>query len=79
VSLRRAPPDPERQQRGHEHLRALHFHELAAAAALDRHAAHEAVAHCTAALDALAHTPEDRERDRRELGLVVARAVNAFK
>ena len=43
--------------RGSAHLRALHFHELAAAAALDRHAPHEAVAHCTAALEALAHTP----------------------
>jgi len=61
--------------RGHEHLRALHFHELAAAAALDRHAPHEAAAHCTAALEALAQTPEDRERARRELGLVVARAT----
>jgi DNA-binding winged helix-turn-helix (wHTH) protein/tetratricopeptide (TPR) repeat protein len=61
--------------RGHAHQRALHFHELAAAAALDRHAAHEAVAHCTAALDALAHAPEKPERARRELALVVARAT----
>jgi tetratricopeptide (TPR) repeat protein len=60
---------------GHAHQRALHFHELAAAAALDRHAAHEAVAHCTAALEALAHTPEKPDRSRRELGLVVARAT----
>jgi hypothetical protein len=35
--------------RGHAHVRALHFHEFAAGAALDRHAAHEAVAHCAAA------------------------------
>lgn len=61
--------------RGHAHLRALHFHEQAAAAALDRHAAHEAVAHCSAALEELVHTPEHRERARRELGLVVARAT----
>jgi tetratricopeptide (TPR) repeat protein len=44
-------------------------------AALDRHAAHEAVAHCTAALDALAHVPDTNERARRELALVVARAT----
>jgi len=62
-------------ERGHAHSRALHFHELAVAAALDRHAAHEAVAHLTAALEALAHTPENPERARRELGLVVARAT----
>jgi DNA-binding winged helix-turn-helix (wHTH) protein/tetratricopeptide (TPR) repeat protein len=61
--------------RGHAHLRALHYHELAAGAALERHAAHEAVAHCTAALDALAHIPEKPERASRELGLVVARAT----
>jgi DNA-binding winged helix-turn-helix (wHTH) protein/predicted ATPase len=61
--------------RGRAHPRALHFHELAAAAALDRHAGHEAVAHCSAALEALAHTPEKPERGRRELGLVVARAT----
>jgi predicted ATPase len=61
--------------RGHARLRALQFHELAAAAALDRHAAHEAVSHYGAALDALAHTPENRERCRRELGLVVAKAT----
>lgn len=60
---------------GRAHLRALHFHELAAAAALDRHAAHEAVAHCSAALEALAHTPLNPEHTRRELGLVVARAT----
>ena len=59
----------------HAHERALHFHELAAAAALERHAAHEAVAHATAALDALAHVPATGERSRRELGLVVARAT----
>lgn len=61
--------------RGRTHERALHFHELAAAAALDRHAAHEAVAHYTAALEALAHTADKPERTRRELGLVVARAT----
>ena len=60
---------------GHAYLRALHFHELAAAAALDRHAAHEAVTHCTAALEALAHTPEKPEHAHREFGLVVARAT----
>jgi hypothetical protein len=43
--------------RAHAHERALHFHELAAGAALDRHAGHEAVAHLTAALDALRTSP----------------------
>ena len=61
--------------RGRSHLRAVHFHELAAGAALERHAPHEAVRHCAAALDALAHTPHDREHGRRELALVVARAT----
>jgi tetratricopeptide (TPR) repeat protein len=61
--------------RGRAHLRALHFHELAAAAALDRHAPHEAVRHCAAALEALAQTPQDGERSRRELALVVAQAT----
>lgn len=60
---------------GRAHLRALHFHELAAAAALERHAAHEAVAHCNAALEALARAPEKPAHARRELGLVVARAT----
>jgi tetratricopeptide (TPR) repeat protein len=62
-------------ERGHAHARALHYHERAAAAALDRHAAHEAVAHCTAALAALAHAPEKPERAGRELALVVTRAT----
>jgi DNA-binding winged helix-turn-helix (wHTH) protein/tetratricopeptide (TPR) repeat protein len=61
--------------RGRDYARALHFHELAAAAALDRHAAHEAVGHCAAALDALAHTPDGPDRTRRELALVVTRAT----
>lgn len=61
--------------RGRAHLRALQFHELAAVAALDRHAAHEATAHWTAALDALANLRETPGHLRRELGLVVARAT----
>lgn len=61
--------------RGHGHARALHYHELAAAAAIDRHAAHEAVAHCGAALEALVQLPDKPERARRELGLVVAQAT----
>jgi DNA-binding winged helix-turn-helix (wHTH) protein/tetratricopeptide (TPR) repeat protein len=61
--------------RGHDHGRALEYHELAGGAALDRHATHEAVAHFTAALDALAHAPPGRERDARELELVVAAAT----
>jgi DNA-binding winged helix-turn-helix (wHTH) protein/tetratricopeptide (TPR) repeat protein len=60
---------------GRAHPRALHFHELAAAAALDRHAAHEAIAHCTAALEALGKISERHEHAHRELGLVVARAT----
>lgn len=62
-------------ERGLDHRRALQFHELALASALDRHAPHEAVAHCTAALEALANTPRGRDRAKRELGLVVARAT----
>ncbi|MGH7786169.1 MAG: ATP-binding protein [Candidatus Binatia bacterium] len=62
-------------ERGRAYPRALHFHELAAAAALDRHAPHEAVAHCSAALEALAHMPGNPAQARRELGLVVARAT----
>lgn len=61
--------------RGRVHERALHFHGLAVTAALERHAAHEALAHCTAALDALAHRPADAERARRELELAVTRAT----
>jgi predicted ATPase len=61
--------------RGHAHPRALHFHELAAAAALERHAGHEAAAHCAAALEALEHVPERSDRASRELALVVARAT----
>lgn len=61
--------------RGRAPARALHFHELAVAAALDRHAAHEAVAHCTAALEALAQMPERAARRRRELPLAVTRAT----
>jgi DNA-binding winged helix-turn-helix (wHTH) protein/tetratricopeptide (TPR) repeat protein len=61
--------------RGRTYERALHFHELAVGAALDRNAPHEAVAHCAAALEALVHTPEKAERARREFGLVVAQAT----
>jgi DNA-binding winged helix-turn-helix (wHTH) protein/predicted ATPase len=71
----RAPELAMHFERGHAHARALHFHELAAAAALDRHAAHEAVAHYTAAFEALAHTRGGPDRPRRELALVVARAT----
>lgn len=61
--------------RGRAHDRALRFHELAAAAALDRHAPHEAMAHVEAALVALAQRADTPERARRELGLAVARAT----
>jgi DNA-binding winged helix-turn-helix (wHTH) protein/tetratricopeptide (TPR) repeat protein len=61
--------------RGHEHARALEYHRLAASAALDRHAAHEAVAHLGAALDALTHLHDGPERRERELELVVAQAT----
>lgn len=60
--------------RGRDHARALRYHELAADAALDRHAAHEAVAHFAAALDELTYAPEG-DRAERELGLVVATAT----
>jgi DNA-binding winged helix-turn-helix (wHTH) protein/tetratricopeptide (TPR) repeat protein len=61
--------------RGRAYARALHFHELAAAAALERHAPHEAARHCAAALAAMAHMPESPSQARRELVLVVARAT----
>jgi DNA-binding winged helix-turn-helix (wHTH) protein/predicted ATPase len=61
--------------RGRDHQRALEYHELAGSAALDRNAAHEAVAHFSAALDALARRPEGPERTARELALVVASAT----
>jgi tetratricopeptide (TPR) repeat protein len=61
--------------RGHDHARARAYHELAGAAALDRHAAHEAVAHYCAALEALAREPESLERTRHELAVVVAIAT----
>jgi len=61
--------------RGRDHARALEYHSLAGAAARDRHAAHEAVAHFTAALEALAEAPVQADRAQRELGLVVGRAT----
>jgi tetratricopeptide (TPR) repeat protein len=61
--------------RGHDWGRALTYHELAASAALDRNAAHEALAHFTAALDGLARTADAPDRVERELGLVVASAT----
>lgn len=61
--------------RGRAWPRALHFHELAIAAALDRHAAHEAVAHSGAALEVLARLPASAARRRRELPLALARAT----
>src|SRR4030095_8827956 len=51
--------------RGRDHARALEYHTLAGRMALDRHAAHEAVAHFTAALDALARVPDRAERGAR--------------
>ncbi len=61
--------------RGHDWGRAVAYHELAASAALDRNAAHEALAHFAAALDGLADAADAPDREERELGLVVARAT----
>jgi tetratricopeptide (TPR) repeat protein len=61
--------------RGRDHARAIDYHERAAAAARDRHAAHEAVGHLGAALDALAETPAGAGRAARELRLVVTQAT----
>jgi tetratricopeptide (TPR) repeat protein len=58
-----------------DHERALAYHELAGATALERHAAHEAAAHFGAALEALAHGRPGPERAERELGLVLSRAT----
>jgi DNA-binding winged helix-turn-helix (wHTH) protein/tetratricopeptide (TPR) repeat protein len=61
--------------RGRDDARALRYHERSAQAALDRHAAQEAVAHLDAALAALARMPDAPDRAERERGLVVARAT----
>lgn len=61
--------------RGRDHARALEYHTLAGRMALDRHAAHEAVTHFTAALAALARVPDGPERGERELTLVVSIAT----
>lgn len=58
--------------RGHDHARALRHHELAGRAAVERHAAHEAVSHFEAALGALARAPASAESRARELELVLA-------
>jgi len=58
--------------RGHDWGRALAYHELAASAALERSAGHEALAHLTAALDALPRAVDTADPVERELGLVVA-------
>jgi DNA-binding winged helix-turn-helix (wHTH) protein/tetratricopeptide (TPR) repeat protein len=62
-------------ERARDHERALAYHELAGATALERHAAHEAAAHFGAALEALAQTRPGPERAERELGLVLSRAT----
>jgi DNA-binding winged helix-turn-helix (wHTH) protein/tetratricopeptide (TPR) repeat protein len=62
-------------ERGRDHARALEYHSVAARMALDRHAAHEAVAHFTAALDALTRVPDGANRRERELSLVVSIAT----
>ena len=61
--------------RGHDHGRALEYHTLAGSAALERHAAHEAASHFSAALDALAHEGDGPARAERELGLVTTVAT----
>jgi tetratricopeptide (TPR) repeat protein len=61
--------------RGRERPRALAYHQMAAEAALDRDAPREAVTHCGAALEALAHTEAAAGRGERELQLVVMRAT----
>jgi DNA-binding winged helix-turn-helix (wHTH) protein/tetratricopeptide (TPR) repeat protein len=58
--------------RGRDHARALRYHELAGRAAVERHAAHEAVSHFEAALDALGHESANVESRARELELVLA-------
>ncbi len=61
--------------RGRNWKGALTYHELAACAALDRNAAHEALAHFTAAVDDLARWPDAPNKVERELGLVVGSAT----
>lgn len=62
-------------ERAHDHERALHYHELAGAKALERHAAQEAAGHFASALAALTHQPRGTDRTERELGLVLSRAT----
>lgn len=61
--------------RGHDRGRALEYHTLAGSAALENHAAHEAVSHFSAALDALAHESDGSAQAERELGLVTTLAT----
>jgi DNA-binding winged helix-turn-helix (wHTH) protein/tetratricopeptide (TPR) repeat protein len=61
--------------RGRDPVRAVKYHQLAGAAALERHAPHEALAHFDAALGALAHLPAGAGRHEHELGLVLAGAT----
>lgn len=62
-------------ERAHDHERALRYHEIAGAKALERHAAQEAVGHFGAALDALKRRAAGADRAERELGLVLSRAT----
>jgi DNA-binding winged helix-turn-helix (wHTH) protein/tetratricopeptide (TPR) repeat protein len=73
--VERAPQLAMHFERGRDHARALEYHTLSGRVALERHAAHEAVAHFTAALDALGRLPDGPERGERELTLVVSIAT----
>ena len=61
--------------RGRDRSRALHYHQIAAQAALARQAPHEAVSHCGAALAALAEADGVPNAVASELRLVVTRAT----
>jgi DNA-binding winged helix-turn-helix (wHTH) protein/predicted ATPase len=60
--------------RGRDWARAVEFHRIAARGALERQASHEVVAHCSAALEALAQVPVDAAQREQELRLVATRA-----
>jgi predicted ATPase len=65
----------EHFERGNELVRAIPYHQRAAAKALRRSANHEAIAHLRRALDAVGHIADEGERTRVEVELRVGIGV----
>ncbi|MGH8008449.1 MAG: ATP-binding protein, partial [Candidatus Binatia bacterium] len=63
-------------ERGHDHARAVHYHEQAAQTALRRSAHREAIIHLTTGLEFLKTLPDTPERARHELTLQLALGVS---